>query len=70
MTRTLLLLSAVLLLPLLTACNNQSVLFSDSDRVTSQKGRFWDGESAYQTTQTRRQAMQMPFGFPTGAADQ
>ena len=52
-------------------CQNQSAsVFADSDRAAAQKGRFFDGESAYQTTQSRKQSMMSPFGFPTGAAQQ
>lgn len=55
---------------MLSACQTQEGVFSDSYRETEQKGRFWDGESAVETTQSRKQSMNLPFGLPSGAADQ
>jgi len=65
-----LLASGILAVASMAGCQNQTGVFSDSYRESEQKGRFWDGESAVETTQSRKQSMQMPFGFPQGAADQ
>jgi len=54
---------------LLGGCNQ--TLFSDSDPYSrSRINRYWDGDSATQTTESRRRASEMGFGFPTGMANQ
>ena len=54
----------------LSGCQEQEDVFSNSGRDTDQKERFWDGQSAVETTQSRKQSLNLPFGLPTGASDQ
>jgi hypothetical protein len=53
---------------LLGACQQQ--LFSSSDSYNRQKNeRYW-GDSAVQQREIRSRSSDMPFGFPTGMANQ
>jgi len=46
-------------------------LFSESDSYTRARiDRYYDGDSATQTTESRQRASEMGFGFPTGMASQ
>jgi hypothetical protein len=45
-------------------------LFSDSDSRTERTLRYYDNDSATQTTEDRRQSTGSPFGMPGGAAQQ
>jgi|GEM_PF-3713207 len=44
----------------------QSSPFRDGDTVTQRKKRYWDGETVRGTSESRKQARDMGFGFPTG----
>ncbi len=49
----------------------QRSLFMGSDSYTqSVVDRYWDGDSARETTQARERSSDMGFGFPTGLANQ
>lgn len=51
-----------------TGCNHE--LFVDHDRRTSTSLRYYDNDSATETTAARRQSAGMPFGLPQGSAAQ
>jgi hypothetical protein len=52
-------------LPLVTGC--QRSLFADADPSTEIRlKRYYDGDSARETTESRRKNAGMGFGFPTG----
>jgi hypothetical protein len=49
----------------------QRSLFMGSDAYTQQTiDRYWDGDSARETTEARQRSSDMGFGFPTGMANQ
>jgi hypothetical protein len=49
----------------------QRSLFTGSDSYTQSRiDRYWDGDSARETTQARERSSDMGFGFPTGMANQ
>jgi hypothetical protein len=63
------LLLLVLLPGAFSAC--QRTLFSNSDTYTrSRIERYWDGDSAIDTRESRSRASEMGFGFPSGMANQ
>ncbi|MGN6367467.1 MAG: hypothetical protein ACTHN5_04320 [Phycisphaerae bacterium] len=45
-------------------------LFSDSESRTQRTLRYYDNDSATQTTAARRQSVGSPFGMPQGGAQQ
>ena len=47
-------------------------LFVAGDRNSTEQiiGKYYDGDSAIQTTEARRRASQSGFGYPSGAAEQ
>ncbi len=49
-------------------CNRE--LFIDRDTRSSQSLRYYDNDSASETTAARRQSVGMPFGMPQGSAAQ
>ena len=51
----------------LGACQHN--LFSDDDVATERKLRYYDNDSAIQTTENRKKYSEMPFGFPQGPSD-
>ena len=53
----------------LPGCQQRS-LFSDSDIATKRRLDYFGGESARETTESRRQTSQWGFGFPTGIGEQ
>jgi hypothetical protein len=62
-------LTASLLLPALAGCQN--TLFADDDPGTKVRlDRYYNGDSARETTESRRKSAGMGFGFPTGAGFQ
>jgi hypothetical protein len=49
----------------------QQTMFPKSDNYTQSRiDRYWDGDSAIQTRESRSRASEMGFGFPTGMANQ
>ena len=60
----LMLLAASLLAPVLGGC--QKTLFVDNDAASMWKLRYYDDDSAQATSESRRKASDMGFGFPTG----
>jgi hypothetical protein len=49
----------------------QTLFNSSSDTYTrSRIDRYWEGDSAIQTRETRSKASEMGFGFPSGMANQ
>ena len=62
------LMALLLLGGLLGACSRD--LFSDSDRRTQQTLRYYDNDSATETTAQRKQSIGSPFGVPQGSAEQ
>jgi hypothetical protein len=59
-----LLLAASLLAPVWGGC--QKTLFMDDDAASMWKLRYYDGDSATATSESRRKVSDMGFGFPTG----
>lgn len=53
---------------LLGACSRE--LFVDQDRQTDRRMRYYDNDSATETTQARKQAVGMPFGPSQGSSEQ
>ncbi|HUO08740.1 MAG TPA: hypothetical protein VM008_10600 [Phycisphaerae bacterium] len=45
-------------------------LFSDSDSRTQQTLRYYNNDSATQTTEARKQSAGSPFGMPQGGPQQ
>ncbi len=64
------LLAATIVGTSLAGCNSQRGLFSDDDITTRNRLRYFEGESARETTESRRQSSGMGFGFPTGGGAQ
>jgi len=52
----------------LGACNHE--LFTESDNRTDRSLRYYDNDSATETTQARKQSVGSPFGMPSGSAQQ
>lgn len=48
----------------------QRTLFSDSDRYSESKLKYFGGDSAEQTSESRKRNSEMGFGLPTGPASQ
>ncbi|HVS72949.1 MAG TPA: hypothetical protein VHQ47_16965 [Phycisphaerae bacterium] len=48
----------------LGGCEQQ--LFKDSPRARNNIDKYYDEDSAVETTESRRHASEMGFGFPTG----
>jgi hypothetical protein len=67
--RTLTLLLLTVLLTLTTAACQRS-LFDDRASRRAQIDRYYEGDSAYDTTSNRRRSSDMGFGFPTGLGGQ
>jgi hypothetical protein len=65
--RALMLLSVLLLGGMAGGCSHD--LFTDENR-TQRTLRYYDNDSATQTTEARRQSTGSPFGMPGGAAAQ
>ncbi len=63
-------LALVLVLGAWTLGGCERNLFIDSDAGMERRARYWDGESVRETTESRKQASQMGFGFPTGGGMQ
>jgi hypothetical protein len=62
-------LAAAMMLPALAGC--QKGLFADDDPTTKMRlDRYYNGDSARETTEARRKSGGMGFGFPTGAGFQ
>lgn len=53
---------------LFPACSHD--LFTDSENRTQRQLRYYDNDSATQTTAARRQSVGSPFGMPQGGAEQ
>jgi hypothetical protein len=45
-------------------------LFNDNENRTQRTLRYYDNDSATQTTASRRQSVGSPFGMPQGGAEQ
>jgi ABC-type oligopeptide transport system substrate-binding subunit len=58
----------VMLASPLGACSRD--LFSDSDNRTQRTLRYYDNDSATNTTNQRKQSVGSPFGMPQGSAEQ
>jgi hypothetical protein len=57
------------MLPALAGC--QRGLFADDDPTTKMRlDRYYGGDSARETTESRRKSAGMGFGFPAGAGFQ
>ena len=52
----------------LAGCGHE--LFVDQDFRSNQTLRYYDNDSATETTKDRRQSQGMPFGMPQGSAAQ
>lgn len=60
---------ALMVLPvILGAC--QQTLFNPSDSYLREKNHRYYGDSAVETREKRTNNPEMPFGFPTGMANQ
>jgi hypothetical protein len=53
----------------LPGCQQRN-LFADDDLATRNRLRYFNDESARETTESRRQTSQWGFGFPTGMGEQ
>ena len=62
------LLALVILSGIAGGCSHD--LFTDSENHTERTLRYYDNDSATQTTAARRQSVGSPFGMPTGGAQQ
>ena len=61
---------AVIATAFMTACSQE--LFVQNDRNSTEQiiRKYYDGDSAIQTTEARRKASENGFGYPSGAAEQ
>ena len=66
--RALVLLALMILGGMLQGCGHD--LFSDSDNRTQRTLRYYDNDSATQTTENRKKSVGSPFGVPQGGAEQ
>jgi hypothetical protein len=66
--RVLVMLALMFMGGMMQGCGRE--LFSDSDTRTQQTLRYYDNDSAAQTTEARRQSTGSPFGMPQGGPQQ
>jgi hypothetical protein len=66
--RWVLMMVLVVLPPVVAACQQQ--LFNPSDSYLRDRNNRYYGDSAVETREKRTNNAEMPFGFPTGMANQ